>query len=965
MTPTRLQTIEEVFHGALDCEPDQVSTFLDKTCAGDEVLRDKVEALLASHQQAGSFIETPVATLTASIVENGQPDLLIGHMIGHYKISKRIGAGGMGEVYLASDITAGRSAALKLLPTQFTGDAERLKRFQQEARAVAGLNHPNILTVYEVGADNSTRYIASELIEGETLRQRLARGSMQLSEAVEIAIQVAGALAAAHEAGVVHRDVKPENIMLRPDGYVKVLDFGIAKLAEQEVPATMGEEEALLLVGTNLGSILGTVRYMSPEQARGAPVDKRTDIWSLGVMLYEMAVGRTPFTGDTPRDVMAAIVAIEPPPLSGYMAQAPGELQQIVNKALRKNPEERYQNAKEMLEALKGLRHKLEFAAELKRSAITRWIRSPTALALTLLAVALALAFPSYWLRKPAMDAVPDKSIAVLPFENLNKDKENAFFAAGIQDDVLTSLAQIHELKVISRTSVMAYQKHGERNMREISQALGVANILEGSVRRTGNRVLVNVQLIDARNDRHIWAERYDRTVADSIGLQGELATQIAATLKAKLAPEEKARLEAKPTDNPEAYALYLEARGRAGTVNLSFDDVTAAMQLYGQAIALDPKFALAHAGLSIMSSYLAHTPSGNRAVRTTARMAAEDALRLAPTLGEVHMAHGLYLYWFDKDYTNALKELSVAAATSPNEPDLFYFISGIHRAQGRWHEAAAATQRAQDRDPLNRETFLRAADDHLFVRDWAGGAACYERALKLSPDSADATISLAYIAVFRDGNPGAGRKLLQTIPRGIDPDGITTESRWDMAMLERDYAGAEKILQDSVVKDFPRSREGAKDFFAGRTARARGDFAAAERYFAAAAPAFEARVRDAPDDSFRRAELGQLYAYMQRAEDAIREGRRAVALEPESRDAFLGAKRSANLALVYALLGKADEAIPLLDHLLSAPGSVDWPDSPQSITLADLRLRQEWDPLRSNPRFQKILAGPEPKTVY
>ena len=227
--------------------------------------------------------------------------MLMGQMIGHYKISKRIGRGGMGEAYLASDISAGRKAALKLLPMQFTGDAERMKRFQQEARAVAGLNHPNILTIYEVGADSSLRYIASELIEGETLRQRLGRESMQLSEAVEIAIQVAGALAAAHEAGVVHRDVKPENIMLRPDGYMKVLDFGIAKLAEQEVPVTMAEEEALLLVETNLGSVPGTVRYMSPEQARGAPVDKRTDIWSLGVVLYEMVTGHVPFTGDTPK----------------------------------------------------------------------------------------------------------------------------------------------------------------------------------------------------------------------------------------------------------------------------------------------------------------------------------------------------------------------------------------------------------------------------------------------------------------------------------------------------------------------------------------------------------------------------------------------------------------------------------------------------------------------------------------
>src|SRR6266481_6589261 len=368
MTPARLETIEETFHAALDCEPGQLSAFLDKACAGDEVLRGKVEALLASHQRAGSFIQAPVAALATRIVENRQTDLLIGQTIGHYKISKQIGAGGMGEVYLASDITAGRNAALKLLPPHLTSDAERLKRFQQEARAVAGLNHPNIVTIYEVGADNSTPYIATELIEGETLRQRLGRGSIQVNEAVEIAIQVAGALAAAHSAGVVHRDIKPENIMLRPDGYVKVLDFGIAKLAEQEVPATMAEEEALLLVETNLGSILGTVRYMSPEQARGAPIDKRTDIWSLGAVLYEMATGHAPFAAETPREVMSSILEKEPPPLTNYLAHAPAELQQIISKTLRKEREERYQSAHELLEALKDLRHKLEFTAELERS---------------------------------------------------------------------------------------------------------------------------------------------------------------------------------------------------------------------------------------------------------------------------------------------------------------------------------------------------------------------------------------------------------------------------------------------------------------------------------------------------------------------------------------------------------------------------------------------------------------------
>ena len=573
MTPARLQTIEEIFHAALDQEPDQISAFLDTACEGDEVLRVRVEALVTSYQRAGSFIETSAVGLTTKIIQNGQTDLLVGRTIGHYKLSERIGTGGMGEVYLATDITAGRKAALKLLPTRFTGNPERLKRFQQEARAVVGLNHPNIVTVYEIGEDHSTHYIASELIDGETLRQRLARGPMRTDEVVDVAIQVTSALAAAHEAGIVHRDIKPENIMLRPDGYVKVLDFGIAKLAEQEVPATMPEEEAVLLVETNLGSILGTVRSMSPEQALGAPVDKRTDIWSLGVVLYEMVAGRAPFTGDTLHEVMNSILTAEPAPLTNHAAQTPGELQQIVSTALCKEREERYQSAHELLEGLKNLRSEMEFK---ERSTAApwwlRWARSPATLMLVILTGALAFAFPFYWHRNLPRSSIPEKSIAVLPFENFSDNKENSYFAAGIQDDVLTSLAQIRELKVISRTSVMGYQKPGGRNMRQISQALGVANVLEGSVRRTGNRVLVNVQLIDARNDRHIWAERYDRAVADSIGLQGELATQIATALKAKLAPEEKARLDVRPTTNSEAYVLYLTGLGLERTVNRSLE---------------------------------------------------------------------------------------------------------------------------------------------------------------------------------------------------------------------------------------------------------------------------------------------------------------------------------------------------------------------------------------------------------
>jgi serine/threonine-protein kinase len=424
MTPARFQTIEQIFLAALEQEPDQISAFLDTACDGDQALRREVETLLASDQRAGRFIEGSTVGLATRIIENRQANSLIGQTFGHYKISKRIGSGGMGDVYLATDVIAGRKAALKLLPLCFTADAERLTRFQQEAHAVVGLNHPNILTVYEIGEDHSIHYIASELIEGETLRQRFARGQMELSEAVDVAIQVASALAAAHEAGIVHRDIKPENIMLRPDGYVKVLDFGIAKLAESAfAQATADWAGSMTLAETNLGAVLGTVRYMSPEQARGAQVDQSTDIWSLGVVLYEMVTGHAPFGGDppsqsygaagTPGEVMSAIVAKEPPPLTRYLLHAPAELQQIISQTLRKERAQRYHSAHDLLEALKGLRRKLElesffkngFFEELKRRKVYRVAAAYIIVAAGIIQLASA-AFPAWDLPNSALRLV-------------------------------------------------------------------------------------------------------------------------------------------------------------------------------------------------------------------------------------------------------------------------------------------------------------------------------------------------------------------------------------------------------------------------------------------------------------------------------------------------------------------------------------------------------------------------------
>jgi serine/threonine protein kinase/Tfp pilus assembly protein PilF len=840
---------------------------------------------------------------------------------------------------------------------RFTGDTERLKRFQQEARAVVGLNHPNILTVYEIGEDHATHYIASELIEGATLRQRLMRGRMELSEAMDVAIQVASALAAAHEAGIVHRDIKPENVMIRPDGYVKVLDFGIAKLAEPEVPVKIPAGEALLLVETNQGSILGTVRYMSPEQAHGVPVDQGTDIWSLGVVLYEMVTGHAPFGGDTPREVLSSILETEPAPLTDYLTPSPAELQQIISTTLRKNRQERYRSVPELIEALKKLRRGMEFKAELARSTPAssrlRWTRSPITLALVLLGVAALLTVPFFWNRNGTTNPPWEKSIAVLPFEDFSDNQENSYFAAGIQDDVLTSLAQIHELKVISRTSVMAYQKAGGRNMREISRALGVANVLEGSVRRTGNRVLVNVQLIDARNDRHLWAERYDRPMANSIGLQGELATQIASALKARLAPEEKTRLDARPTSNSEAYVLYLTALGMEDSIETE--------KIFMQAVALDPGFALAYAQASIRNSSAFEDKLMRKA---KARAQAEEALRLAPALGEAHMALGLCLYWGEKNYDAALKEFEVAAASSPNNADILGYVGGIYRRQGRWRESIDKFERARSLDPRNASAAFRAANNYLFMRDWPAAAAGFQRALEIGPDSVLPKLGLAYVELFRTGDLAGGRRILQTIPARLESNGPVNLARWELAMLERDYASAEKIATESPAEDFSKEGGAPREVYQGRMALARGDMESALRYFGLARPIFEKRVRDDPSSPTGHRELGLILAYMQIKEDAIRESLRAVELEPESQNAFHGPINLSNLALVYALLGEPAKAIPIIERLVTLPGPVQWPDFPSNMTLAELRLRPEWDSLRSNPRFQTIIAGPEPRTI-
>jgi TolB-like protein/Tfp pilus assembly protein PilF len=570
-----------------------------------------------------------------------------------------------------------------------------------------------------------------------------------------------------------------------------------------------------------------------------------------------------------------------------------------------------------------------------------------------------AVLFLLYQRFRPAPPAgVPEKSIAVLPFENFSDDKENAFFADGIQDDILTSLAKIHDLKVISRTSVMPYRGATKGNLPQIAQALGVVNVLEGSVRKGGNRVVVSVQLIDARHDRHLWAKRYDRPLADSLGLQGELAAEIATELHATLSPEEKGLVETKPTENPDAYVLYLKARTYETKVDRLFEDYRVAEQLYEEAIKHDASFALAHARLSATVSriYWWFDPTQER--KAVIKRAAEKALQLSPDLGEGHLAMGLYYYWTEGNYERALEEFRMAAAALPNDSDIGYFRAAIRRRQGKIDETLELLKKTMTVDPGNVQVAVEIAFTYAFLHDWPQAARTYDRVVALAPDSANYKINRAYIDFYASGDTSSLKSTLAAIAPGDDPAGLVTRARWDLAMIERDYAAADLAMTSSPFEVFQSNGlPTPKSFFRGCVALARGDLPAAQSLFAAALPEFELAVQQAPASALRHGNLGLLYSFMGRKEDAIREGRRAVELLPETKDALDGPWMTGFLAMIYARVGDADSALPLLERLLPSPGPVD--NTNVCVTYNDLRKRWQWDPIRNDSRFEKLLAKP------
>ncbi len=650
--------------------------------------------------------------------------------ISHYRILDKLGEGGMGEVYLAEDARLGRKVALKILPAEFTQDAERVARFRQEARAASALNHPNIITIYDIGKHEDIHFIATEFVAGRTLRHCLSLAGMQLREALEITIQIAGALQAAHEAGITHRDIKPENIMLRPDGYVKVLDFGLAKLTEKSDPKVDTEAATMIKAQTNPGTVMGTVTYMSPEQARGLRVDARSDIFSLGVVLYEMVTGRVPFDGPTMSDVIAAVLMAEPRPVSQWVAGVPAELEWNLNKALRKDRDERHQTIRSFLSDLKQLKSRLDFEAEFSRigqAQLPNRASGEISEAVTVeLGQSQELVTPSSLRRSSGLRHSSGRavdSLAILPLANAGADAEMEYLSDGITESIINSLAQLPQLRVVPRSTVFRY-KGQEIDPQQAGQELGVRAVFTGRVMQLGDSLVVKTELIDIANQSQLWGEQYRRQITDIFALQEEISQEISEKLRLQLTGEERQKLVKRYTDNTEAYHLYL--KGRYYVHKRTPDRIKKGIECFLQAIDLDPNYALAHAGLAEAYGFLASSTGGQppREAYPRAKAAAMKALELDDTLGEAHCTLGFFRLLYDWDFAAAEAEYKRAIELSPNFANAWDGYGFYFKATGQHEAAIRACQRAQELEPLSLFITLSLGWAYYFARQ-------YDRALE------------------------------------------------------------------------------------------------------------------------------------------------------------------------------------------------------------------------------------------
>jgi serine/threonine-protein kinase len=747
VTPERWRQINELFHAALERMPNRRVAFLDEACGGDGVLRSEVESLLKAHEGAATFIEAPASDIAAGLLADGQVQLQAGQDIAHYTITTFLRKGGMGEVYRAQDKTLDRSVALKLLPAQFTVDTERVGRFQQEARAASALNHPNIVTVYEIGQSGSSHFIATEFIDGETLRQRMDAGRMTLGEVLDIAAQAASALAAAHEAGIVHRDIKPENIMLRRDGLVKVLDFGLAKLTSPHTTAG-GRRSAGRMVDTIPGVILGTVKYMSPEQARGDDTDHRTDLWSLGAVLYEMTTGRVPFEGETSSHVIISILESQQSALASYSEARP-ELERIVQKLLRKDRRERYQTANDLAVDLKNLKQELEVQVRLKRQLGTTGRESvgragmadidahieppgpssgsmpgrmnsresvtggkPRPRRYTLAVVVAALAaiaiVTSIYLLVLPSDAID--SVGVVRFVNASGDPALEYVANGFSDSIIVRLQSLTKLRVIS----LGQRDGGTRT--------NVRTVLMGNVAQYGDRLAVTTQLIDARDYHPLWEHTYSgQQLSSVLQLEDEIVSDLAQKLRLRMSSAESTRLAKHPTDNMQAYEDY--EQGRSWFDRRTPEGIKQSVILFRKALREDPGYALAHAGLAnaLTPSDLELAPEQNKA---EAEDNAQQALKLDDSLAQTHTAWARVLLFHDLNWHAAETELHRTIDAYPNYEEAHHMYSHYLMYVGRTDRSLAEAQKAIEINSVDILLNVHLGWTYLYARQ-------YERAIE------------------------------------------------------------------------------------------------------------------------------------------------------------------------------------------------------------------------------------------
>ena len=674
------------------------------------------------------------------------PESPEGKIFGWYRLEAKIGEGGMGEVYLAVDTRLGRRVALKVLPSEFTRDPDRLSRFRQEARTASALNHPNILTIHDVGEVNATHFIAAEFVEGVTLRRRMEFTDLDLTEILRIIGQVASALGAAHAAGVVHRDIKPENIMIRSDGYVKVLDFGLAKLLE----SSKDSDDSPTDVKTNAGIVMGTGHYMSPEQARGENVDARTDIWSLGVVLYEMVARRRPFEAPTLNEVIANVLYREPPPL-----KAPSAIARIIEKSLSKDRQRRYQSIAELQADLKQLAGETSKPRRLSRI----WIAAA-------IAAVIAIGGIAAWKMRPgepkiaAPAPVAIKSVAVLPFANLSGSADNDYLSDSMSEEIMNALARLPGLKVVSRTSSFAF-KGQHIDVRDVGRKLGVASVVEGSIQKSGNRLRVSAKLVGVADGYNLWSDRFDREMTDVFAMQDDIATAVASALRARLTGV--SQLVRPPTSDLEAYALYIKARDAASI--WSRERFDRAIVYYRAALDRDPRFAQAWAGLADLYSAMDHRP-GLTSLKPSesyrlATDAANRALALDPQLAEAHAAMG-HIQTHLGDFAGAEQHLKRAVELNPNSGMARIWYANLLRTLHRPAEARPQYLKAREVDPFSVLIAQLSASTLWKMGDFEDAASAALRGIEIAPDIGELYLYLARshasLGKFREAERELGR---------------------------------------------------------------------------------------------------------------------------------------------------------------------------------------------------------------